>query len=79
MPCLDYFKLPEANVASLASSPAADHIGRALGVDRTLGPIWTIGGQEGAQISQPGVAVLGLQPSDAEKACAGIGCIRPSR
>jgi hypothetical protein len=39
--------------------------GRALGVDRTLGPIRTIRGQEGAKISQPGVAVLGLQSSTA--------------
>jgi hypothetical protein len=31
-----------------------------LGVDRTLDPILTIGGQEGAKISQSGVAVFGL-------------------
>jgi hypothetical protein len=45
-------------------------LGRALGVDRALGPLWAIGGQEGAKISQPGVTVLGLQPSDALDALA---------
>jgi hypothetical protein len=52
--------VPVTTSAAPASSPAAGHIWRRIERESTLGALWTIGGQEGAQLSQPRVAVLGL-------------------